>query len=142
MVENINVRSLYHLVCLGSTVGLFFYCGWKFIQNKSNTLVDFRSFHQEDIDIYPSFSVCFNLAGNPTEDEVPDTDGLFNATKLKTIFGIEMLKDYVHFLQGRNWNRTMVDINYDDVTINLENYIDRISIHLIERMHLLVFFGK
>ena len=124
MVDNINVRSLYHLVCLASTIGLLFYCGWKFIQNKSNALVDFRSFHQEDIDIYPSFSICIQ---NVWHSSLP---GIFNATKLKNMFGVEMVNEYVQFLQGRHWNETMVNINYDDVTINLENYIDRISVTL------------
>ena len=129
MVENINVRTFYHIACLASTIGLFCYCGWRYIQNESNALVDFRPFHREEIDIYPSFSICIDSIWND-QDSIKKGTGIYNATMLKSSYGVEVLNDYVHFLQGRYWNETMSKINYDDVTINLEYYLDLISISL------------
>ena len=129
MVENINVRTFYHIACLASTIGLFCYCGWRYIQNESNALVDFRPFHREEIDIYPSFSICIDSIWND-QDSIKKGTGIYNATMLKSSYGVEVLNDYVHFLQGRYWNETMSKINYDDVTINLEDYLDLISISL------------
>ena len=133
MTEHKKLRSLFYLACLMNTIALFCYCGWRFIQNESNALVDFRSFHQEEKDVYPSFSICLDSKWNWSRSLEPGSSGIYNATNLKSIYGIDEANDYVHYLQGRFWNESMSKLNYDDVTVKLEDhmYLFRISLNAV-----------
>ena len=130
MVKSSTVKFLYHSACLISTIGLFCYCGWRFIQNKSNSLVDFRSYNQEGKDIYPSFSICFFSYWEPSGNLNPGRNGFYNVDILKSQFGIDDLHSYIHFLEGRIWNETISNVNYDDVTMNLEDYLYAVGVSL------------
>ena len=129
-MDNKKAKSLYHFICLVSTFGLFCYCVWKFIQDKSNALVDFRSFHNEKKDIYPSFTICFQSPVEIPGSLKGGTYGIYNVSKLKKLHGIDDLKSYVDFLGGKFWNEPISVVNYDDVTINLEDYVDAVGISL------------
>ena len=106
----------FHLMCIFSTAGLLFYCSYKYIQNKSTSLVDYRVYHQSEKDIYPSLSLCFQGME------------IYDAHKLNEIYGIKEIKEYVEFLQGRVWKEDLLDVTYDDVTINLKDYVENISL--------------
>ena len=81
-------------------------------KNKSTSLVDFRTFHEEERDIYPSFSLC--LVG-------PE---IWNANILKKKYGVQNYESYVEFLRGEKWNESMLQIDYDNVTVSLEDYVE------------------
>ena len=106
----------FHFMCILATFGLLFYCSYKYIQNKSTSLVDYRVYHQSEKDIYPSLSLCFQGMG------------IYDAHKLNKIHGIEETREYVEFLQGRVWKEDLLDVTFDDVTINLKDYVENISL--------------
>ena len=110
------ITFAFHFMCVILTASLLFYCSYKYIQNESTSLVDYRVYHQSEKDIYPSLSLCFQGMG------------IYNATRLNKTYGIQDTKEYFEFLEGRVWKEEFLDITYDDVTINLKEYIE--NIHL------------
>ena len=106
----------FHFMCIVSTASLLFYCSYKYIQNESTSLVDYRVYHQSEKDIYPSLSLCFQGMG------------IYDADKLNKIYGIKETREYIEFMQGRVWKEDLLDVTYDDVTIDLKDYIENISL--------------
>ena len=50
-------------MCIVFTLSLLWMCAWRYIENDSTSLVDFRTYQQGENDIYPSFSLCFRGEG-------------------------------------------------------------------------------
>ena len=73
-------------------------------------------YHQSEKDIYPSLSLCFQGMG------------IYDADKLNKIYGIKETREYIQFMQGRVWKEDLLDVTYDDVTIDLKDYIENISL--------------
>ena len=106
-----SLELLFQITC----ITMVFLCMTAFFgdlfKNESTSKVDFRTFHEEEKDIYPSISLCF---GGPQ---------IWNAKKLKEMYGVENYGNYAEFLRGNLWNEKMLLIDYDTVTLSLEDYI-------------------
>ena len=103
----------FHLVSLLIAIGSIVYFLIDYQRDKNMTLVDFKTFHETERDIYPSVSLCFYQ------------DGFWNTRKLNYIYGIENLEHYRNFLKGEFWDESMLKVDYDDVTLSLEDYVER-----------------
>ena len=105
----------FRLICLLLTVLLFGYCSWKYIQNESTSLVDFRTYYDTENDIYPSITLCF-IEGD-------EEQSIYIAEKLRNDHNIENITKHTSFLKGEHWDANLTKIDYDDVTIHLKNYV-------------------
>ena len=112
----------FRLVCLISTGALLIFCSWKFNRNENTSLVDFQNYNDKEKDIYPSFTICFGIY-----DEL---EGLYDKKKLKETYNIQNWKGYIRFLRGEEWDKEMLKIDYDDVTMHLKDYVTTISVHV------------
>ena len=72
------------------------------------TQVNFKRFHEEQEDIYPSVSLCFM---NPY---LPEMFGINNETNIS-------LHEYLHFLQGNLWKPEILTIDYHKVTLDIKS---------------------
>ena len=110
----------FRIICLLSTGGLFVYCSWKFIQDDSTSLVDFKAYHNTDEDIYPSITLCF------MQDD--ESNAIYIPRKLRNGYNIDNATKYASFLRGEYWDSNFTKIDYDDVTFNLRDYVKTVSI--------------
>ena len=110
----------FRLICLIFTGVLFSYCSWKYNQNESTSLVDFRTYYETEEDIYPSITLCF-IEGDLEQS-------IYIAEKLSNDHNIENVTKYTAFLKGEHWDANLTKVNYDDVTINLREYVKSIQI--------------
>ena len=110
--ESINFykifETLFHLICIAATIGTTSWCFYIFILDKDVCLVDFKEFGEEKEYIYPSFSLVF---ANP-----------FIEGKLKGYGENITTTSYVSFLKGFHWDDRMVNISYDNVTLDINDY--------------------
>ena len=105
----------FHLVCIGIIIASITTFMSDFHDNKSTSLVDFKRFHGTEIDNYPDFSLCIL--------------GIWNIEKLKDMnYRIEDVQRYVKFLRGEIWDQNMLAIDYDDVTVNMTELVNGISL--------------
>ena len=97
-----------HFMCILLTSMIISYCTFKYIQNDDLSLTDYKQFYDTQDDVFPELSLCFK---NP-----------FLNGKLEELYSInESL--YLRFLQGDYFDKSLQKINYNDVTIALEDYI-------------------
>ena len=117
-MDNISIRSTFHLICIIITSILLGYCSLKFIRNESTSMVDFRTYLETEKDIYPSLSLCFK--NSETQNTSKNNRGIYH--------GIPDPTDYIRFLEGIHWDESLLNIDYDTVTLNLVDYVDSVSI--------------
>ena len=114
------VTLSFRFICLLLTGGLFVYCSWKFIQDESTSLVDFQTYHNTEEDIYPSITLCLIQHDESTSIYIPE--------KLRNGYDIDNATKYASFLRGEYWDTNFTKVNYDDVTIELRDYVKTVSI--------------
>ena len=114
-MNNQYIISTFHCLCLITTAGVLIYCSWKYYHNEGTSLVDFKTYHNTENDIYPSISLCFQ-------------GGIWDTYKLNHTYAIDKVSDYSSFLKGNAWDDLMLKVNYDDVTLNLKDYVTNIQI--------------
>ena len=113
-----NVSTWFHFVCILATTILLCYCTRKYIENESNSLIDFQLYHDTEKDIYPTLSLCF---GN---------EGIYDNEKLDKTYQINNATKYITFLEGKLWDDHMLNVDYDAVTMSLQDYVEEVSIRV------------
>ena len=119
-MESQKFAFYFRFACVLLTGALFMYCSWKYIQNHSTSLVEFQNYHEHDKDIYPSLTLCFVA--------FPNSVSFYDKYKLYKYYNIDNVTEYISFLKGDAWNDNMMKVNYDKVTIDLEEYIQQIDL--------------
>ena len=101
------LSKFYDYICLTSTLVLVGYSIFVYVQNYDISSIQYTEFHSKGKDIYPSISLCFG-----------DT---LDLTKLEA-YGTNKTT-YWKFLQGEIQDKTLFDISFDDVSIDLTYYL-------------------
>lgn len=111
----------FEILCICATLFVYYLCIDKFLKNEDVSIVDFRWFHNEysthHKDIYPTISICFY--GIPTvflDEKLKQIDPKFDAVM------------YSNFLNGNEWNEEMLKIDFDEVTLDIVDYLEQIRL--------------
>ena len=103
-----SIEYFFHIACIVAAISTTSWCVYIFSQDHDVCLVDFKQYNEEKEYIYPSFSLIFV---NPfIEEKLKEHGEGINATT------------YSQFLEGLYWDEKMLNISYDDVTINIADY--------------------
>ena len=85
----------------------------RFIKNDDVSLISFKTFHEEQDNLYPTMTMCFY---NPfIQGELEKYGPGINTTS------------YSQYLQGNVWTDQMQNVLYDNVTISMEDFLQGIS---------------
>ena len=103
-------------LCASAAFMLTCWCFYKYVKDDDVSLVNYKRYHDDKDSIYPSLTLCFN---NP-----------FLNDKLESVGEGINTTTYSKFLEGLHWDNRLVRINYDDVTIDIDKYIDGVRIVL------------
>ena len=111
------LNRIFSFVCTLTTAVLTGICFHKFTLNDDLAQIDFPTYHQQSHAIYPTLTLCF-MGPTIFVDENLGAYGRkgFNSTS------------YWNFLRGVQWVDEMIDINFDEVTFDIEDYLEAISI--------------
>ena len=107
-IKNV-INLVYHLICILATIAMTIYCIYQYQLNKDVSIVEFKEFNTDEDFIYPSITLCFKTKF--IEDKLNDDEK-----------GID-LTSYSNFLLGEYWNDNMMDIDFDNVTTRIEDYL-------------------
>jgi hypothetical protein len=97
----------FSLICISTTLFMCIYWFYEFSLNEDLTVVSYREYHQTDDDVFPTISLCFK---NPFVKERLSEYGVNEST-------------YFAFLQGKYFSNEMLDIDYNNVTIDIIDYL-------------------
>ena len=104
---------IYYLTCLSTATVFILSCLYNFSLNKNISEVTYQEFHKTEENVYPSLTLC--LAS------------VFSEKNLRR-YGEEINPStYKEYLNGQLWDNRMVDIEYDNVTLNFLDYLMGIS---------------
>ena len=102
-----NWMLQFQIFCHFLTIWITCWCFHKYMKDKDVSHVNYRRFHDDSDSLYPSLTLCFN---NPFLDDRLKKNG--DGVNITT---------YVHFLEGTLWDDRMVNIDYDNVTVDLKS---------------------
>ena len=94
-------------VCAATTMSLCLYWCYKYSLNEDVSVVYYKQFYETNDDVFPTASLCL---GNPFSD------------KRLSKYGINKTS-YLEFLKGKRFTKEMLNINYNNVTGDIVNYI-------------------
>ena len=86
------------------------------MENESSSLVEYYTFHDTERDIYPTISICIYGIG------------IYDSNKLLKKYGIKHPLEYMAFLEGESWANKMVNVKYDDVTLDIEDRVESVTV--------------
>ena len=100
----------FHFLCGVAMVGFTIYCVLQYIKDEDVARIEFAEFNAEEDNTYPTITLCFPT---PLIEE-----------KLSSFGEGITVETYSAFLTGQNnsWDERMAKIDYDDVSINIEDY--------------------
>ena len=98
---------IFHNICFAVTIVLVVWQILVYVENNDISRVAYEKFHSDEVDIYPSLSLCF---GDILLQEKLDNHGVNKSY-------------YLDFLKGQVWDEQLLKINYNDVSINLNREI-------------------
>ena len=105
---------LFSSLCTFTTIGMVSYWGYKFCLNEDSSVVTFREFYEMEEDIHPTISMCLK---NPFLKEHLIEYGVNEAS-------------YLDFLKGKNFSKEMLDVDFNNVSIDISDYIKDYRIYL------------
>ena len=102
-------KYMSHALCGIATIGFIIYCVYQYILDEDVSRIEFQQFNSEEDHIYPAITMCFPKP--LLEDKLaPYGEGINTSS-------------YSSFLKGELWDERMANINYDDVSMNIEEYL-------------------
>ena len=109
------LEKLFAVICIFATIAFVCYCGYQYYLNEDTSVIRFQGYLTGEDHIYPAITLCF-------------------AEYLKNEF-VES-KEYVAYLMGAISNDTMADIDYEEVTIDIQEYLLEAVIDTYQRRQL------
>ena len=116
--ENLKVliKYIFQSLCLLSVIVLNSWCYYKYNLDKDISSLNYKFFNQDESSIYPSMSLC---VVNPyIEHRLGKYGNDVNSSS------------YAEFLLGKYWSNNMSTIVYDEVTIDLNEFIKGVFMQL------------
>ena len=118
------VFFLYDLLCISLCLYMTYVQFRNYAEDKDSSVISFRTFNSEPQDLYPAISFCFFEWPNITGD-ILDKDKT-RASEDKHHHNARTL--YVQMLLGQtSMTEEMSRVNFDDLTIRMEDYITSIT---------------
>lgn len=100
---------IFHSACLATTVAMVIVWSYEYSLNKDLCFIEYREFYQGDDDVFPVVSMCFK-------------DPFVNDDEMRSKFDVNS-STYLQFLEGEYLDTKLLNVSYDDITFNLEDYM-------------------
>ena len=109
-----KVQIFFRIICFIITTVLGGICLHKFIWDEDVSKIHFRQYHKHENSVYPALTLC--LMNENIFDAVPFHDVNFSSSS------------YSSFLKGEIWDDKMNEIEFDNLTKSLEDYVEGIGV--------------
>ena len=113
--------NIFHIVCLIATFSLACYCVYLYKTKEPMQLVDYKLFNERLDEIYPSLSLCFYHEGFIKEKFLKKSDIYVKGKPIQ-------VSNYIDYLRGNTWNPDLVTLDYDNVTLQLEDHLKSLKL--------------
>ena len=117
------LTNLFYIGCFVAAMYFFGSCIQEYVLNEDTSTVRFKSFHADEKSLYPSLTLCFGDFWN-FDFRSNDPDIVIDYDEEKTFR--DAFKQYLSGCEGYSectWNKSFENIDYDNVSINLMDYV-------------------
>ena len=113
-----KLQICFRILCAIITFLLAGLCFYKFINDDDVSQIYFQKYHQNSYSVYPALTLCFLNDNIFVEEKLREalTKSKYNSTV------------YSSFLRGEFWDDELNRVDFDSVTVNLDDYIEGIGI--------------
>ena len=101
--------GVFNAICLAVAIALIVYWTYQFSLNKDVSSIDYKRYHDSELDKYPLLSICFK--------------DFLSKTKLQEQNNRTKVSEYVSFLKGKKFQPRLLEIDFKNVTKNISEYI-------------------
>ena len=119
--DNLLVLTLQRgwvLLCICATLITVIMQCHNYGKGEDDTQVEYKSFNERELDVYPSIATCLTIA--------------INEERLKVYGANYTAKDYDAFLKGLHWDENMLKVDYENVIQHWDEYIIRYGYEVID----------
>ena len=95
-------------------------CLYQYSLNEDVSQVTFKEFHQTEKDIYPSLTLCFGQFFFYDENK----------------YGSNFTDEYSSYLTGDYWDDQMLQVDYDEVTFDINEYLLGLVMYTTDWRHI------
>ena len=103
------VLQVWKIICISATLFTTIYQLHEYYHGPHRTTVEYKKFNKMEQDVYPSIGIC-------------STNTLLEKN-LKQYGDYVTSENYSKFLYGELWNQSFLEIDYEYVTRNIEDYL-------------------
>ena len=113
-------KYIFHGLCGFATLGFTIFCVHQYTLDEDVAKIEFQEFNSDEDHIYPTVTMCFP---NPLLED-----------KLRRYGDGINVSTYTSFLVGDLWDERMAQIDYDDVSVDIDHHLlgKHLSCDLIE----------
>ena len=120
------------------TLWTIFLC-YRYFIDEDWSFLTYKLFHEDADSVYPSISICLNDNTGDTTLPIFNKEFFSHELRNQEENGNETVLRYQNFLKGEcinyndtkcKWNKSFYQINYDSVTLNIEDFILGFSMFL------------
>ena len=113
------LKYAYVIILVSATIALGIDCFKDYLKDEDVSLTEYKKFNHEDQDnVYPSVTFCIE---NP-----------FISKKLEDIYDDINITSYKNFLGGKSWDDRLLQIDYDNVTVSLDDALLGVRMNLFK----------
>ena len=104
-----NFNRSFHTLCIVVAFSLIIYWIYVYGMNDDLCTIDYKVYHQDKDDVYPTLSICFvnDLTGQKPKNKDLNFDQ----------------NSYLQFLKGNQFNSTFLNIDYNTIALNISDYV-------------------
>ena len=104
-----GLMLIFHVACWSCAILNVLYYIYVYSLDEDSTSLDYKDYYKDEFDKYPMLSLCLKNPFNPTE--LQQISRNVNATS------------YLEFLEGRYFSSEILKYDYQDVILNLSEYV-------------------
>ena len=108
-VEFEKINKIFQIICWTATLAMGCWCMYNYWIGENLSLVGHKRFGETDEDVKPAISICLPRP--------------FLHHKFDKFYPGMNVTDYQNFLLGQHWDANMLLVDFEKVTISLNDYI-------------------
>ena len=106
----VQFLTLYKFVCFSTAVSLIIYWVYAYYLDDDLCVVDYKKYLDDESDTFPTLSIC--LENSILESKLWEQNPQINASS------------YLKFLKGEYYDADMIKVDYRNVTLDINKFID------------------
>ena len=120
-----TLRNVFRTVCIFAALLLICYCIHEYALDQDVTHIEYKKFHEEPDQIYPSITICLK------HPFIPE-----NLRQIDDNISAALYEDFLSGYQNIDWESSFSEIDYDNVSIDVMNHLTSIKFNLLNNDNL------